>query len=112
MPYFHRRMGMGFQKARLERRKLYNMAVASSVSGGSAGAFHDSAYDTTWQSDDSLYWISLRSKLISFVSLIPLALAGMIAADRVRTNHHFPADVVGGAVLGSSLAAFVHFLWF
>lgn len=51
-------------------------------------------------------------RLISVASLLPMLLALFIAASRVHDNKHFPADVVGGAVLGSSIAVFVHSLWF
>jgi membrane-associated phospholipid phosphatase len=53
-----------------------------------------------------------RYRCLSVLSLAPLALALFIAASRVVDNRHFPADVVGGAVLGGSIAVFVHGLWF
>ena len=96
MLYIHNRWGMGHYKARLERHRHMLLQNDGNVLPG----------------DIDNAWISLRSKLVSLVALVPLALAGMVAASRVRTNHHFPADVVGGAVLGSSIAAFVHSLWF
>lgn len=51
-------------------------------------------------------------KAVSVLSLAPLALACWVAASRLKDNMHFPADVVGGAVLGSSIAWFTHSLWF
>ena len=41
-----------------------------------------------------------------------MALALFIAASRVHDNMHFPADVVGGAVLGTAIAIYVNSLWF
>lgn len=53
----------------------------------------------------------LRYRLVSLLSLAPMGLALFISASRVFDNKHFPADVVGGAVLGASIAYFVHCLW-
>jgi membrane-associated phospholipid phosphatase len=53
----------------------------------------------------------LRYRLISVLSLAPMGVAVFIASSRVVDNRHFPADVVGGAVLGASIAIFVHGLW-
>ncbi|GKY95290.1 hypothetical protein MPSEU_000490900 [Mayamaea pseudoterrestris] len=50
-------------------------------------------------------------RFVSMLSLLPLALAVFIASSRVVDNRHFPADVVGGALLGGSIALFVHGLW-
>lgn len=41
-----------------------------------------------------------------------MALALFIAVSRVRDNKHFPADVVGGSLLGGSIAIFANSLWF
>lgn len=50
-------------------------------------------------------------RFISIFSLAPMALAVFIAVSRIVDNKHWPADVVGGAVLGASVANFVHGLW-
>jgi membrane-associated phospholipid phosphatase len=52
-----------------------------------------------------------RFRCVSILSLIPMGVAFFIAASRVVDNKHFPADVVGGSVLGASIANFVHGLW-
>lgn len=52
-----------------------------------------------------------RGRVVSIVSLAPLAAATFIAASRVVDNKHFPADVVGGSLLGGSIAIFIHGLW-
>lgn len=54
----------------------------------------------------------LRKRFVSLFSLLPMGLAGFIAASRVVDNKHFPADVVGGALLGASIANYVSPLWF
>jgi membrane-associated phospholipid phosphatase len=51
-------------------------------------------------------------RLYSILCLSPIALAIYVAASRVVDNKHFPADVVGGAVLGAVCARFAHRLWF
>lgn len=51
-------------------------------------------------------------KIISISCFAPLLLAVFIAASRVVDNRHFPADVVGGGVLGTSIAKMVHGTWF
>lgn len=51
------------------------------------------------------------ARMASIVSYTPLLLAGFIAASRVVDNKHFPADVVGGSVLGLAVASWIHKLW-
>jgi len=51
-------------------------------------------------------------RAISILCLAPMAVACFVAASRLRDNMHFPADVVGGAVLGTSIAWFTHGVWF
>jgi len=53
-----------------------------------------------------------KARVYSILSLAPMALATFIAASRVYDNKHFPADVVGGAVLGTALSVFSHSLWY
>lgn len=54
----------------------------------------------------------LLARLCSLLALVPMFVALWIAASRVRDNKHFPADVLGGAMLGSALATYSHGLWF
>jgi len=54
---------------------------------------------------------AFKCRIISVVCLAPMALAVFIAASRVHDNKHFPADVVGGSLLGASVAIYVHGLW-
>lgn len=51
-------------------------------------------------------------RAVSVLCLAPLVVACFVAASRLHDNMHFPADVVGGAVLGSSIAWFTHGTWF
>jgi diacylglycerol diphosphate phosphatase/phosphatidate phosphatase len=51
-------------------------------------------------------------RIKSVISYAPLILAGFIAASRVVDNKHFPADVIGGAILGASIAKLVHGVWY
>jgi membrane-associated phospholipid phosphatase len=51
-------------------------------------------------------------RLVSVLALAPLMVALWIAASRVRDNKHFPADVLGGAMLGATVASYSHGLWF
>lgn len=51
-------------------------------------------------------------RLYSTLCLLPMALAIFIAVSRVVDNKHFPADIVGGAILGTASAYFAHRLWF
>lgn len=64
-----------------------------------------------WRKDPSAYSV-YRARAWSIVSLLPLALALFIASSRIVDNKHFPADVVGGALLGGATAVFAHDLWF
>jgi membrane-associated phospholipid phosphatase len=52
------------------------------------------------------------SRFISVLALLPMGLALFIAASRVHDNKHFPADVVGGSLLGASISVHIHGLWF
>lgn len=51
------------------------------------------------------------ARIISILALAPMALAAFIAASRVVDNKHFPADIIGGAVLGTAISSFSHSLW-
>ena len=51
-------------------------------------------------------------KLFSILCLAPMAVAIFVASSRVVDNKHFPADVVGGSLLGGVLAWFTHGLWY
>jgi diacylglycerol diphosphate phosphatase/phosphatidate phosphatase len=51
------------------------------------------------------------ARIISIFCYSPIVLAGFIAASRVVDNKHFPADVVGGSVLGCAIASLVHSIW-
>ncbi len=73
----------------------------------------------TWQEDPNNGEVRLtqmravrQEKIVSTCCFAPILLAFYIAASRVADNKHFPADVVGGAVLGTSIANFVHGIWY
>jgi len=51
-------------------------------------------------------------RILSIFCYAPFLLAIFIAASRVADNKHFPADVVGGTVLGTSIAKMVHGTWY
>ena len=51
-------------------------------------------------------------RLVSLFCYTPMLFAVFIAASRVVDNRHFPADVVGGAVLGASIASLVFNIWY
>jgi diacylglycerol diphosphate phosphatase / phosphatidate phosphatase len=62
------------------------------------------------------WWAQTRparlERIFSILSFTPFLLACFIAASRIVDNKHFPADVVGGSVLGASTAKLVHGIWF
>ncbi|CAJ1910978.1 unnamed protein product [Cylindrotheca closterium] len=51
-------------------------------------------------------------RIMSIMCYFPVVIAIFIAASRVHDNMHFPADVVGGSLLGGSVAALVHQTWY
>jgi len=51
-------------------------------------------------------------RLTSLLSYIPMLFAIFVAASRIVDNKHFPADVIGGAILGGSVASLVFGIWF
>jgi diacylglycerol diphosphate phosphatase / phosphatidate phosphatase len=62
------------------------------------------------------WWVQTRparfERIFSILCYMPFLLAGFIAASRVVDNKHFPADVVGGSLLGAATAKVVHGIWF
>lgn len=54
----------------------------------------------------------VMAKIWSVLSKTPLILAGYISTSRVVDNKHHPADVVGGATLGLSIALWIHNVWY
>lgn len=50
-------------------------------------------------------------RLGSILALLPMFFSIWSACTRLVDNMHFPADVVGGAVLGSGIAVYCHPLW-
>lgn len=51
-------------------------------------------------------------RLASVLALLPVALAIFVGTSRLHDNKHFPADVVGGAVLGGSIAVYTFGIYF
>jgi diacylglycerol diphosphate phosphatase / phosphatidate phosphatase len=51
-------------------------------------------------------------RILSVLCFTPFLVAIFIASSRIVDNKHFPADVVGGSILGASIARFVHGIWF
>ena len=52
------------------------------------------------------------ARILSVTSKTPLIVAGFIGASRLVDNMHHPADVVGGAALGLSVAYWIHNIWY
>ena len=74
------------------------------------GLIHHEGAETLQSNSNTV--IPLRYRCISILSLAPMGVAFFIATSRVVDNKHFPADVTAGAILGASVANFVHGLWF
>ena len=51
-------------------------------------------------------------RIISVLCYTPVLLGIFIALSRVHDNHHHPADIVGGTLLGGTVASFVFDIWF
>ena len=50
-------------------------------------------------------------RLVSLICYTPMLLALYISSSRIVDNKHFPADVVGGSILGSAIAVLVQSIW-
>ncbi len=51
-------------------------------------------------------------RIVEILCYTPTAIALWIAASRVHDDHHHPADVVGGCLLGGSVGTLVYNVWF
>ena len=51
-------------------------------------------------------------RLYSVLSLLPVGIAIWVGTSRIVDNWHFPIDVVGGAILGCSVALATHRIWY
>ena len=52
------------------------------------------------------------ARLWSFLAVAPVLVALFVGASRVRDNHHHPADIVGGFMVGGVAVYFCHHTWF
>jgi diacylglycerol diphosphate phosphatase / phosphatidate phosphatase len=94
-------------------RSFYYNAALTTTSTTATATVND--VEGAWTADEKMrHRVSQlrRARMFSMLSLVPFAVACFVAASRVVDNKHHPADVVGGAVLGASIAHFVHGLWF
>jgi len=64
--------------------------------------------DTQQRQSPQPPWI----RLVSVLCYAPMLLAIFIALSRVHDNHHHPADIVAGTLLGGIVASFVFGIWF
>ena len=51
-------------------------------------------------------------RIKSILCYAPIVVAGFIATSRIVDNKHFPADVVGGSILGATVAKMLHCIWY
>ena len=93
--YIHNRFGMAHRIKQRRRTGLSSPGVS----------MEESESEFSWAQD-------CKARAISILSLVPMGLALFIATSRIVDNKHFPADVVGGSVLGAAIASFIHGLWF
>ena len=132
--FIHTRLGMGYYKRTLEMERweayYYHSTASSGTSSNThtATAGHNSSNSATLNGTETTRatapprhlrtpttfdWPQMQARFISLVGvLLPMGMALYISAQRVVYNMHFPADVVGGAVLGGSISVFVHGMWF
>jgi len=54
---------------------------------------------------------TMLSRMASILCILPMFVAGFIAASRIHDNFHHPADVVAGSIIGFSVAKFVYNTW-
>jgi membrane-associated phospholipid phosphatase len=108
--FLHARFGMGSVRSHccpetlggVQGVLLLTPSCPSSKTCGGCSADRDDGWKVLQHR-----WVS-----ISALAVLPCGLALYIAASRVHDNKHFPADVIGGSVLGSSIAIIIHSLWF
>ena len=97
--YIHHRFGV------YSKRRFQPVLVKSS---GKSTTTATTTLQLVYEQDASLP----LARFMSIIALVPLFVALWIAASRVRDNKHFPADVLAGALIGSTLARYSHGLWF
>lgn len=114
--YFHNTFGV--PRLRRERNRQQTALKSRTNSptctpgirqtNGTTGALQSSTCDGSTIYN---YFHPLRYRFMSILSLVPIGLALFITAGRVMDNRHFPADAVGGSLLGAAVAIFVNNLW-
>ena len=113
-PHYYDRCDFDFNES-FRCLKPNNGAIRSFPSGHASESFAGLLFASLFVNDvmrvKSSNAIAQSSRLRSLVLLLQLALsaapalvAAWIAASRVVDNHHFPADIVAGTILGSSFA--------
>mmetsp|Transcript_22615 Transcript_22615/g.62923 ORF Transcript_22615/g.62923 Transcript_22615/m.62923 type:complete len:388 (+) Transcript_22615:97-1260(+) len=107
--YLHHKWGMGW-RVRQYQRQREQMAAWTAIP---MAMRQQQQQQPRFQDQPPPSWnVWVRARIISVLALLPMALALFIATSRIHDNRHFPADVVGGAVLGASVANYVHGLYF
>jgi membrane-associated phospholipid phosphatase len=112
--FLHTRLGMPSQRHRQHRTVHQNRGEAPEDDYNDVALRQGNGTDEAMTAATSIGITAknpIHCRCISILSLIPMGLALFIAASRVADNRHFPADVVGGSLLGASIASFVHGLW-
>lgn len=99
--YIHNRWGV-------HSKRIYQQVVVDPTRGKQGMEQQQPRFRLTYQEDVGLP----LARLMSIIALLPLFVALWIAASRVRDDKHFPADVLAGALIGSSLATYSHGMWF
>ncbi|KAL7568540.1 hypothetical protein ACA910_002653 [Epithemia clementina (nom. ined.)] len=114
--YIHSRFGMGQRTRDLRRQRRLAMIESSTSMGGERLVTDSNNNNNREMVEDAStlleQTLDVQARIISLLSLLPMGLALFIATSRIVDNLHFPADVVGGAVVGASIASFIHGLWF
>lgn len=110
--FLHQKFGVSSHHKKNTMEYYNNTGTLPSNDYGATTTFNN---DINMNESIISYQISkstILQRLYSFLSFLPIILALFIAGSRVHDNFHHPADVVGGAVLGTGIAVFFHKIWF
>lgn len=77
-----------------------------------ADTFGYSAYKRKVKQGSSADTEPALSRIVEVLCYLPVGVSVWIGLSRVHDDHHHPADVIGGALVGGSVSTLIYNIWF